>query len=477
MSKYTRYILIFLAVLLAIAASANLLHSERFLAPSEQVYSSDRSRLTESPSANTALAVWWEKGYNPQEDEALKKLVGDWEKKTGNKIELFLSSSEELFQKALRASKVGNLPDLILSCKGERSLSIRLAWEGKLADVSDVIESVKHLYPKNVLESANLYNKAEKRWGYYGIPIHQATNHVYYWKDLLEQVGRNEKDIPKDWDGFWQFWTKIQDELRTKQKLDIYGLGLPVSIEAGDTFQTFEQILEAYDVTILDSKGQLQVDKPQVRQGIVKVLNWYEQFYQQGYIPPDALRWLNPDNNRSLLNHKILMTINRTLSIPAAVRQDPNLYRNKLGILELPNKPNGKPMRHLITVEQALVFATSKHQKLAKDFIAYILQPKVMGEYLKAAGGRYAPVQRSIWNDPFWTDPREPHISVATKTITQTPTRTYYTFQNPTYNEVLQENVWGKALRRVLVDRVSSEQAADEAIARIKQIFTEWGSR
>jgi len=43
----------------------------------------------------------------------------------------------------------------------------------------------------------------------------------------------------------------MQNELRAKQ-IDIYGLGLPLSV-AGDTYQTFEQILEAYDVQILDA--------------------------------------------------------------------------------------------------------------------------------------------------------------------------------------------------------------------------------
>jgi len=42
---------------------------------------------------------------------------------------------------------------------------------------------------------------------------------------------------------------------------------------------------------------------------------------------------------------------------------------------------------------------------------------------------------------------------------------------------VLKENVWGKAIQRVLVDRSSLEQAADEAIARIKQIFAQWYSK
>jgi multiple sugar transport system substrate-binding protein len=462
--RYLKYIAIALILISFIVACTHTSRPEKSLVSKEPV------------RENNILRVWWEQGYSSQEDEALQKIINEWEKKTGHKIDLFLSGTDELLQKSLRASKAGNLPDVILSFKAERSISTRFAWDGKLADVSDVIEPVKNLYSKDILKSAYLYNDVEKKRSYYGVPIHIATNHIYYRKDILKQIGLSDKNIPNDWNSFWQFWTKAQDKLRSQQILNVHGLGLSLSVGAGDTFQTFEQILEGYDVSILDKQGQLQVDRPQVRQGIIKVLEWYKQFYERDYIPQIALRWLSPDNNRSLLNREILMTVNHTLSIPGAVRQDLDTYNNKIGILEFPNKPNGKPMRHLVTVEQALIFADSQNQQLAKEFLAYMLEPKIMGEYLKGGGGRYAPAIASVWQDPFWTDPQDPHVSLATKTITKGLTRTYYTFDNPAYSKVLQENVWGKVLTRMAVDKISSEQAADEAIARIKQIFTEWRS-
>ncbi|MEH2170128.1 MAG: hypothetical protein V7K41_26460 [Nostoc sp.] len=46
--------------------------------------------------------------------------------------------------------------------------------------------------------------------------------------------------------------------------------------------------------------------------------------------------------------------------------------------------------------------------------------------------------------------------------------------QNPAYSVVLEENIWGKALNRIIVDKISPEQATDEAIKQIKQIFAQW---
>jgi multiple sugar transport system substrate-binding protein len=420
------------------------------------------------------LKVWWDKGYTLEEDEALQQVASRWEQQTGNKVKLSFYNNDELSQKAQRAIQAGSPPDVLMNDNADRVLNPRLAWEGKLADVSDAIAPVKHLYPDTILASVYFYNNLKKQRSYYAIPIHQGIPHIFYWRDLLKLAGRSEKDIPKDWDGFWEFWKQMQNTLQTQHNRKIYGIGFPISAGVVDTYEIFEQVLEAYDVQILDSQGQLRVDDPKVRQGIIQCIDWYTKFYKQGYVPPEAIHWLNPDNNRSLLNRLIIMTPNNSLSIPAAVRQKPDLYHYKLGTIGYPHKPSGKPMRYLALVKQAVVLADSKNQKLAKDFLAYLIQPQIVGNYLKAAGGRFLPVNKQVWQDPFWTDKSDPHISTAAKPVIQEQTRLFYTAQNPAYSLVLKESIWSKALNKVVVDNIPPEQAADEAIAQIKQIFAQW---
>ncbi|MGH2412792.1 MAG: ABC transporter substrate-binding protein, partial [Microcystaceae cyanobacterium] len=286
---------------------------------------------TQSPTATTALKIWWEKGFTLEEDEALKQVVSDWEKQSGQTIELTFYTTDELPTKTQRAMQAGNPPDIMMSHSAERVLNPRLAWEDKLADVSDVIEPIQSLYPESVLATVHFYNNVQKKRSYYGVPISQATIHIFYWRDLLTQVGRQDRDIPTDWQGFWAFWQQMQKAL-AKHNQKIYGLGFPVSVGASDTYFLFEQILEADNVQLLDAQGQLLIRDAKVRQGIIDSLTWYTQFYKQGYIPPEAVNWLNPDNNRQFLNRAVVMTPNATLSIPAAVQKNPDLYHHKLGI-------------------------------------------------------------------------------------------------------------------------------------------------
>ena len=163
---------------------------------------SDLSPVTESPSESRVLKIWWDKGYTLEEDEALQQVVSRWEQQTGNKIKVTFYTIDERSQKTQRSLQAGSLPDIFMGRQTESTLTPRLAWEGKLADVSDVIEQGKNLYPETVLKTARYYNKADQKWSYYGVPIFQSTIHIYYWRDLLEQVGRTDKDIPQDWDSF-----------------------------------------------------------------------------------------------------------------------------------------------------------------------------------------------------------------------------------------------------------------------------------
>ena len=89
---------------------------------------------------------------------------------------------------------------------------------------------------------------------------------------------------------------------------------------AGDTFFIFEQFLEAYNVRIVDENGQLLLDNPQVKAGIIEALTEYTNFYKNGYVPPAATQWSNPDNNIAFLSRNLLMTVNPSLSIPGSQR-------------------------------------------------------------------------------------------------------------------------------------------------------------
>lgn len=429
-----------------------------------------KTQSTASPTSRS-LEIWWTKGFILTEDEAIQKIVKDWERVSSIPVNLSFHKQDDILQKLERAYQAGNPPDILYAYKGDLALNPRFAWEGKLADTSDIIAPVKADYTPTALEAVSFYNNGEKKRSYYGVPLSQEATYIFYWRNLIEQAELG--NIPRKWDEFWQFWQNLPKKLRVKNP-EIYGLGIQSSPGNSDTYVFFEYVLQAYNVQLFDEGGKLQLDNPQVRQGIIRCLEWYTHFYRQGYTPTTANKWLTPDNNRALLNRSVAMTVNPSMSIPVSQRDNKEVYFQQLGTVDLPNKPDGKPLEHLVSVNQAVILASSQKQKVAKAFLSYLIQPQVLQYYVKSSWGRFAPVMTQTWQDSFWTNASDPHIPLLAKTLQQRPTRLFYSVKNPAYSQVFQQDVWGNAIAKIATNAVTVEQGADAAIQQIQEIFARW---
>src|SRR6201998_3863637 len=107
----------------------------------------------------TTAEVWWTQGFVPEEDTAVKTMVADYEKASGNTIELSIMPFAPLRQKIISAVTSGVVPDLFRQTPNE--LIALLAWDDKLLDVTDVVETQKEEYTETALLNAFCYNNVE----------------------------------------------------------------------------------------------------------------------------------------------------------------------------------------------------------------------------------------------------------------------------------------------------------------------------
>src|SRR5262245_20103679 len=70
-------------------------------------------------AAATTASVWFAQGFVQDEDVALRKAVADYEKASGNKIELSIFPFAPERQKIISALTSGVVPDLVDSNPGE----------------------------------------------------------------------------------------------------------------------------------------------------------------------------------------------------------------------------------------------------------------------------------------------------------------------------------------------------------------------
>ena len=139
-------------------------------------------------AAATTATIWWAQGFVPEEDATFKKLVGMYEKASGNKIDYSIVPFAPLRQKIISAITSGVVPDLCTVTPGEAAPL--QAWAGTLVDVSDVVETQKDKMLPSVLANAHCYNNVEKRRAYYCVPHGGAVNPFHVWGSLVEKAVR-----------------------------------------------------------------------------------------------------------------------------------------------------------------------------------------------------------------------------------------------------------------------------------------------
>src|ERR671933_491032 len=137
-------------------------------------------------AAAMTAEVWWAQGFAQEEDIAFKKLVADYEKASGNKIDYSIIPFAPERQKIVSAMTSGGVPDLFNSNPGE--ILAQYAWKDQWVDVTDVVETQKTHYHPTALLAAQAYNNVTKRRSFYGVPITAGVIPIHMWRSLVEKA-------------------------------------------------------------------------------------------------------------------------------------------------------------------------------------------------------------------------------------------------------------------------------------------------
>jgi multiple sugar transport system substrate-binding protein len=305
-----------------------------------------------------------------------------------------------------------------------------------------------------------------------------STHNVHVWTSLLERAGFTLDDIPREWEAFWSFWCdKVQPAVRKALgRDDIWGVGLPMSITSVDTLTAFFQFAHAYEADFVTRDGRLVIDEPLVRDRLAKTLDSYTGIYRKGCIPPDAMGWDTAGNNKAFLAQTVVMTANQTLSITNALRAtQPDDYYKNTATIDWPDGAYGQPLVIETGFTRAAAFRGGGHEEVAKEFVRFLVGEDWLAHWLDFAGDRNMPPMPALLETPFWLNPGDPHRMRSAMQFLTRPRSSYYPAISGDwrYNKMDQEDVWEKAIQRIVTEGITAEQATDEAIGRVKQILSE----
>lgn len=432
--------------------------------------------------AQEKLTVWWEKGFYKAEDDALLVAIKKYEAKTGVKVELSQYGVQDIIAKLSAALASGSPPDVAYADALDMQVAGKWAFDGKLDDISDLIEPLKSRFAPNTVETVLLYNGKTGKRAYYAFPVRQQTLQIQYWKDMLGVAGFKESDIPGAWKDYWSFWCdKVQPGYRKATNSRVFAVGSPMGVESSDSFWSFLSWLDAYGVKLVDDSGKLLVDDPKVKAGLIKALRDYTALYVKGCTPPSSTTWKDPDNDVAFDDRSVVLTHDRAMSIVAEwldVANDAALtaqqravgrkaYDQLIASAGFPAKPDGSPMVYRTSVKVGVIFLESKNKKRAREFVKFVLEEENLRPYIESALGRWFPVTKASQESPFWK--ADKHREAVYDRV-KAGTVPFEFTKNYKFTTLNNENVWAKAMNRVAIDKVAVEQAVDELIASIKKI-------
>jgi multiple sugar transport system substrate-binding protein len=422
--------------------------------------------------AKTAVC-WLNQGFIPQEDEGMRQVCDDYMKASGNILDYSIMPFMAQNQKTISALTSGDVPDLVFM-DAPSTILPQNAWDDKLVDVSDVVSQYESQLSETAKICSTFYNKATKKRSYYLCPIKQGATPFHIWGDLVEKAGFKMSDAPKTWDAFWTFFKQMQAPLRAKGMRKAYALGLQITtVGPNDGNNVFTHFLIANGGEgIITSDGKLHTDDPKVREAAIKSIEFMTNMYKEGVVPPEALSWNDADDNNGFHEKLFLMDFDGTLSTELAMIKDKQAFYHDMVTMAPPNKNDGTPMKTQVNAGGGFIPKGAKNIEVAKDFMKYFMQPKVMNANLKAGLGRWVPaVPQLVKDDPFWLQSDMPCLKPYVQEAVINPTLPVFEGYSPAWGQANAEQLWCQAHDAVIKNGVKLADAVDKAFKRCEEIF------
>src|SRR6266852_5412573 len=125
------------------------------------------------------ISVRWVKGFYKSEDDALYEAIKKFEARTGIKVDLSQYAVQDMIPKTDSALDAGTPPDVAYADVYDFQVAGKWAYDGKLEDISGIIEPMKPRFSPNTVETTFLYNDKAKKKAYYAFPLKQQTIHIH----------------------------------------------------------------------------------------------------------------------------------------------------------------------------------------------------------------------------------------------------------------------------------------------------------
>ena len=299
------------------------------------------------PEKGAKLRVLRWKRFVQGDEDAFMAHSKRFSEKFGVEVRVDHEGWEDVRPKAAVAANVGSGPDVIYGFFDDPH-----QYPDKLLDVSDVANYLGGKYG-GWYPVAETYGKRDGKW--IGVPLGAAGATFVHRISHMQAAGF--KEFPKDTAGFLE----LCKAMKAKNTPAGFALGNAV----GDGNSWCYWLFWAFVGKIFDEKGTVTINSPET----IKALEYAKELYIT--FVPGTLSWLDPNNNKALLDGQVSIT-NNGISIYYAAKTsaDPKVKKwCPTSARQLPDRSVGAPPNCLMS--QAFAFKYSQGANAAKAFILH----------------------------------------------------------------------------------------------------------
>jgi multiple sugar transport system substrate-binding protein len=395
------------------------------------------------------LVYWHLPTFTPEADDAVQAQFDEFRKMAGLKdheAAFVPTPSAELMARLSAAIETGATPDLVRLSESEIQL---YRAQGHLIDVTDVIQKIQGLRG-GLFDSCLRPITHEQR--YWGIPFAIDPWPMHARLDVLEAHGL---EYPRTWEAFVETCLKIQ-------KPPFYGFGMDLGLTRDATVNIM-QVCCCFGGCTFDPAGNVTFDDP----GNVEGFAFINQMYNQHKIIPRSVVG-NTDvawNNRVYQAGQVAFINNQTSVYAYLSTDDPELM-SKTGLFGVPAGPAGT-FNQIQTWSLGL-FKQSPYPELSQGLAEYFMDPDRYNQVITANHGRFVPVHRDLFDDPWWTE--RPQLAEFFDIASTGASISWEGPPSATSDEVLATHVIPRALLEVLINGVDPAAAVASVHQKIVAI-------
>ena len=237
----------------------------------------------------------------------------------------------------------------------------------------------------------------------------------------------------------------------------------------------FNYFLIAYGgQDIVTKDGKLHLDDPKVREAAIKALTYPTTAYKEGFVPPGAINWNDADDNNAFHAKQIVMDLDGSISTEVAIIKKQQDY-NDIVTMGLPLSNDGKPVPSQAGSLCGLIPKGAKNVEVAKDFLKYLIQPKVLNEYLKTGLGRNVPAHAVDRQErPVVARPQGPAPGGLRRSRACSARPCRNSGPSTRLMPRSRTSMSGSRLGRHHADGMTPQAAAEKAFKRVEEIFAKY---